>query len=251
MKRGLLLPGILFSSLLMGQTAPDTVLNGVALHFTFHHNIYPVSWRLSPINGSGGSLDPTEKKRSRQIISQALGKYPETVLRKNLNSVFVLRYMSFYDVGYGGTNSNDVVFLTNNGISLGYTDRYIEQTFHHEFSSILYRNHPVLLDEEAWTFCNPPGFDYRDPENGVGAIRNNESSQDIDTALCRLGFLTQYALSGLENDINTLAQNLFSPSPGFWDAVNRYPALAQKTRLLIRFYQRIDSRFTEEFFRGQ
>ena len=159
--------------------------------------------------------------------------------------------MNFYTVGYGGTNSNDRVFITNNGEVLGYTDRYIEQTFHHEFSSILYRNHPLYFDEVKWQACNPPDFSYTDPENGVGAIRNNESSQDIDTAFCRLGFLTQYAMSGLENDINTIAQNLFRPTENFWKTVDLYPLIAGKTRLLISFYNKLDPFFTENYFRGQ
>ena len=99
---------------------------------------------------------------------------------------------------------------------LGYTELYLEQTFHHEFSSILYRNHPSFFDEAGWKNANISGFDYNDPEAGVGAIRNNQSSQDLDTALCKKGFLTQYSVSGMENDINTFAQNIFSPSENFW-----------------------------------
>ena len=134
---------------------------------------------------------------------------------------------------------------------MGYTDAYVEQTFHHEFSSILYRNYADHLDTAAWGKANVPGFDYNDPENGVGAIRKNESSQELDTALCRKGFLTQYALSGLENDINTVAQNLFTPSQGFWSIVDNFPKINRKTYLLIQFYQKINPAFTETFFRNQ
>jgi len=226
----------------------DTLIRGVIIRFDYDENSFPSSWLEAPISGTGESLAAGEKKRSRAVIIRALNKYPPGVLRDNLKEVYVLRSISFYNVGYGGTNSNDIVFLTNNGILQGYTDTYIEQTFHHEFSSILYRNFPLLLNEVAWQEANPPGFDYKDPENGVGAIRNNESSQEIDTALCRLGFLTQYALSGMENDINTIAQNLFVPSPGFWHIVDTYPLIAKKTRLLIAFYNRIDPVFTESYF---
>jgi hypothetical protein len=233
------------------QSQGDTVIRGVPIHFDYSHNIFPESWRVTPVSGTGGSLERGERQRSKLILSRSLVKYPVHILQRNLRSVFVLRFMKFYNVGYGGTNSDMDIFITNDGNVLGYSDKYIEQTFHHEFSSILFRNHPALFDEPAWKNCNPPGFDYTDPENGVGAIRNNRSSQEIDTALCRLGFLTQYAMSGLENDINTIAQNLFKPADQFWETVDLYPSLTAKTRLLILFYQQLDPVFTETYFRNQ
>jgi hypothetical protein len=157
--------------------------------------------------------------------------------------------MSFYKVDYGGTNSADAVYLTDDGEKNGYNDLYLEQTFHHEFSSILYRNYTSFLNERAWLAANPPGFDYIDPENGVGAIRNNQSSQELDTALCKKGFLTQYSESGMENDLNTFAQHIFSPSPGFWDLVDNYPRIATKFNLLVLFYNSISPLFTEKYFR--
>jgi hypothetical protein len=84
----------------------------------------------------------------------------------------------------------------------------------------------------------------------VGAIRNNASSQDLDSSLCNKGFLTQYAQSSMENDINTFAQNLFSPSEGFWQLADRFPRINKKVKLLVSFYNRIDSIFTEKYFRS-
>ena len=105
------------------------------------------------------------------------------------------------------------------------------------------------MDTTAWKKTNMAGFDYNDPESGVGAIRNHQSSQDLDTFLCRHGFLTQYSYSSLENDINTVAQNLFMPSTGFWNIVDQYPAVRKKITLLIAFYNRINPFFTEKYFR--
>ena len=227
----------------------DTSIHGVEVRFVYNENVFPASWRVSPINGQGESLERAEINRSGQIIARALKKYPIQVIKANLNSIYVLRSMKFYDVGYGGTNSNTEVYVTNDGVIMGYTDNYIEQTFHHEFSSVLYRNFPELLDLPAWEKSNLAGFDYNDPENGVGAIRKNQSSQELDTMLCRNGFLTQYALSGLENDINTIAQNLFTPAPGFWKIVDAFPRIYRKTLLLVEFYSRIDPSFNEAYFR--
>jgi hypothetical protein len=226
----------------------DTLIRGVNVSFSYLKGIFPSDWQPAPISAKADPILQSEINRSKVITAKALAKYPAMMLYKNLRSVYWLKNMSFYDVGYGGTNSTDALYLTNNGTALGYTDNYLEQTFHHEFSSILYRNFPVLFDTSAWKTANL-NFDYNDPEDGVGAIRNNASSQDLDTMLCKRGMLTQYAMSSLENDMNTMAQNLFCPSPGFWKIVDQYPRIRKKALLLIGFYNKIDPSFTEQYFR--
>ncbi|MEO7983993.1 MAG: hypothetical protein ABI688_07920 [Bacteroidota bacterium] len=227
----------------------DTTIKGVMIRFGYSTTIFPESWQPSPISAKGEPISKSEIQRCKTVMIKALSKYPPNALQKELDAVYFLKSMKFYDVGYGGTNSTDALYLTDDGTESGYTDLYLEQTFHHEYSSILYRNHPSFIDEEAWKKANIAGFDYNDPENGVGAIRNNESSQDLDTLLCKKGFLTQYSLSGMENDINTFAQNIFSPSEGFWQIVDQYPRIRIKTRLLIDFYNKIDPLFTYNYFR--
>lgn len=239
---------IILVPLIADASPPDTLINGVQIEFTYSLNIFPESWRTAPINAWGDSIASAEIPRSVEVITKALHKYPAEVLSKELTGVYFLRSMKFYDVSYGGTNSTDAVYITNNGIMVGYTENYLEQTFHHEFSSILFRNHTNFLDTAEWKKNNKENFDYNDPENGVGSIRNNQSSQDIDTELCKQGFLTQYAMSSMENDINTFAQNIFCPSAKFRRAVEKYPRIRNKLKLLIGFYNKINPAFTEDFF---
>ena len=239
---------LLFSFFPKAQNT-DTTIHKVYVGFIYSKNIFPGSWRDQPINATGIQVDRGEIPRSKIIIARALNKYPEIIFEKNLKYVYFLKEMKFYDVGYGGTNSADAVYLTNQGPSYGYTEKYLEQTFHHEFSSILFRNYPSLLDTNAWKEANIPGFLYNDPENGVGAIRDNRSSQDLDTLLCQKGILTQYGGSSIENDVNTFAQNLFCPEKNFWSYVDRYPRIKKKTELLIKFYGGLSSAYTEAYFR--
>lgn len=228
---------------------PDTTIRGVTVSFFYRESIFPESWRDAPINANGEQLQFEETGRCKRILTTALKKYPIALLQRELQAIYFLRTLSFYNVDYGGTNSSDAVYLTDDGEGNGYNDLYLEQTFHHEFSSILYRNYSSLLNETAWLAANQPGFDYIDPENGVGAIRNNQSSQELDTALCKKGFLTQYSESGMENDLNTFAQHMFSPSPGFWNLVDNYRRIATKFNLLVLFYNSISPLFTENYFR--
>jgi len=242
-----------FAVLLLSQSlfaGPiDTFYRSIRVAFSYSPAIFPLEWQQSPISGEASIIENGERMRCKLLTIKALDKYPADVLKLNLKSVYWLKKMSFYGVEYGGTNSNSAVYLTNDGANLGYTDNYLEQTFHHEFSSILFRNYPSLFDSIAWKSVNEKSFIYNDPEDGVGAIRNNASSQDLDTAICRRGLLTQYSMSSIENDVNTFAQNLFAASEGFWDLMTKYPRIRMKVYILIRFYNKINPLFTEQYFR--
>jgi hypothetical protein len=233
-----------------GAQHADTVIQGVKIVFSYSPENFPETWRLAPVNADGEEIAPYEVERTKLVMIRTLSKYSDQLLGYNLKAVYFLKSMRFFNVGYGGTNATDALFMTNNGYSMGYTDRYIEQTFHHEFSSILFRNYNLILDTIAWKKANDPTFDYNDPESGVGAIRTGRSSQLLDTVLSKYGFLTEYSMSSLENDINTLAQNLFLPDAGFWSIFDKYPKIKTKTGFLILFYNKLDERYTERYFRN-
>lgn len=245
---------VIFLCLLLGDKAHaapiDTSIRGVEVYFNAGTtDAFPASWQTAPTNAASSPISKSEINRSKTVMVASLEKYPHGLLDLTLNAVYFFKDMSFFNVGFGGTNSTDAVYLTNDGETNGYTDFYLEQTFHHEYSSILFRDYPSYLDTNAWKKANIAGFDYNDPEAGVGAIRNNESSQGLDSLLCSKGFLTQYAYSSMENDINTIAQNLFVPEENFWTYADKYPRIKQKVKLLIAFYGKLDKRFTETYFR--
>ena len=241
----LFFPGSVFAT-----NKDTTVINGVIVESNYSTSIFPESWRGGSINATGEQITPEELRRAEPIIAEALKKYPKSLLSLTLQAVYLVKSMKFFNVGFGGTNSSDAVYVTNDGEAKGYTDAYLEQTFHHEYSSILFRGYARFLDTITWKQQNDPGFDYNDPENGVGAIKNNESSQGLSTELAKKGMLTQYAMSSLENDINTIAQNLFRPEKDFWSIADTYPRIGKKVNLLIAFYGKLSPMFTEQYFRA-
>ncbi|HET9744978.1 MAG TPA: hypothetical protein VFP97_04635, partial [Chitinophagaceae bacterium] len=129
---GLLLPAA------SGAQLTDTIIQGVKIIFSYSPENFPGDWRNDRIDAQGQQIATEEIQRSKQITAKALNKYSITLLEYNLKTVYFLKSMQFFGVGYGGTNSPDALYMTNNGIALGYTNRYLEQTFHHEFSSILF-----------------------------------------------------------------------------------------------------------------
>ena len=94
---------------------------------------------------------------------------------------------------------------------------------------------------------NPDGFIYG--EGGANAIRSGVATMDYEPGLYMIGFLNDYSVADLEQDINVFAQNLFSGGAAFWKIADENPPILAKARLLIRFYNALDPMFTELYFR--
>lgn len=210
------------------------------------NKVFPSSWQTYPINGNAVPISVVEQKRFLPILLKAMRKYPDAVLQHNLRNIYLCSELSFYGVKYGGTNSNDCLYLCNNGIKNGYTDLYLEQIFHHEFSSILYRNYPRHFDVTEWMKYTK--YNFKTGNTGAEAIRDGNSKTEFDEELCQKGLLYQYAMSTMENDINSFAENLFAPTRDFWKLVTQYPNIEHKLYALIDFYHKINPKFTYDYF---
>lgn len=210
-------------------------------------NIYPSSWYVSPVNGEAIALsDKHEISRSLDAIKKALKKYPSAIITSNLKKIYLLSGMHFYGVPYGGTSSSNTVYIGNQGENNGYTDHYLEQVFHHEFSSILLTNYEKDFPSNEWNGLLPKGMEYG--KGGAEAIINKQDSYKNEKQYHEKGFLCQYSTSSQEEDVNTIAENLFISSPDFWSITDKYSILKKKRDLLIAFYSKIDPIFTYEYF---
>ena len=177
-----------------------------------------------------------------------MNKYPAALLKEKSQGCLFSEINGVFQCGLWRHQFEMHSILTNDGvmmvIQISISNKHSIMSFP-AFSTATIR---IYLIRTAWKKANITDFDYNDPEAGVGAIRNNQSSQDLDTLLCEKGFITQYAYSGLENDLNTVAQNLFKPDEGFWETVDKYPRIRQKVKLLIAFYNKTRSYFHRKLF---
>ena len=221
---------------------------GVKISFGVHDDMFPVSWHTERINARARPLDTTEYMRSLEILSAALSKYPDSLLRQDLDEIYVVQSLEFFGASYGGTYTGKVVYLSNKGARMHYTHAYIERVFHAEFSSVLMKRYPRSFDEKAWLRANARDFRYG--EGGMRALKDGKSSENFVAEHHELGFLNQYAQSSLENDFNAMVKNLFMPNPGFWEVTDRYEGLRIKRDLAIAFYHDIDPMFNEAWFRA-
>jgi hypothetical protein len=238
---------LLFLSGAQCQTKVKDPRTSIPIVFVDDGDVFPSSWYGGSTNGKFEDLDTSEIKRSREIILRAFEKYPAQVLTKNLRKVFVFKSLEFFGQGYGGTNSNDVVYVANSGKDDGYSDEYVESVFHAEFSSILLRKYPTYFQEQKWRACN--GDDVVYGNSGVDALRTGKTGQDFLSELNEQGILDEYSLSDIENDFNCYAKNLFNPKPGFWEIVDTYPRVKSKVLLIVAFYSKLDPAIDERWFR--
>jgi len=230
--------------------ASETVIHDgpVRIATSADRNIFPRSWQSTRINARAESLADEETERSRTILTAAFKKYPAEILVAQLDAVYVLHRLRYFGISASGTNSRNRIYLANRGVAHRFTDARIEGTFHAEFSSILLRNFPRHLDTDAWKAINRMGFEYG--SSGVEAVRNRMARKHFDAKLHAAGFLHQYAQSTLENDFNSIAEQLFLGNPRFWVVVNQHECLRRKTQLVIHFYQQIDPSFDTGFFQS-
>ncbi|GAB4292518.1 MAG: hypothetical protein Kow0068_17760 [Marinilabiliales bacterium] len=212
--------------------------------------MFPDSWYEPDISGKAKALSAGEIARTKAVLDIAMKKYPAHVLSENLEKIYLLSELEFYGVKYAGTYSDKTLYIANSGLDEGYTNRFIEQSFHHEFSSILYWKYLHYFNKELWTSLNPDADTiYFDDLGGAGAMITGTDNDEFDPKYHEIGFLYQYATSSFENDVNSFAENLFKAKPGFWDAVDKYDKIRQKTEIIIEFYNKLDTVFTEKYFR--
>lgn len=233
----------LVSCLFLFQQHPDTdryvdPRTGIPIIFVSDSDMYPAFWSEKPINQKSKPIDTSEIERSKRIILAALAKYPVRIIRTYIDRIYVTSGLSAYNTPMGGTRSDNRVYINNEGVKNGYTDEYMEKTFHHEFSSVLLLNSDTAFDSEKWNSFNDTSFEYSNDE--FAAIREDRSGQDLDTNLHKIGLLHQYASTTMENDFNSFAELLFLPSPEFIAAVKKYPRLKRKVLYMIDFYTKID-----------
>ena len=244
---GWLLAYFMINGVAYGQASQSSVQQSL-VEFGYHSEIFPKTWNKDKIRAHGEPLDSLEYERTTKVLSKALAKYPDSLLSQSLEAIYVLKSMTLFNQLFGGANHQGKVYLTNAGRTRGYTDEYIEQTFHHEFSSVLYRKNVAHFDHEAWHQMTMEEGKYG--QGGIHALTTNQSSTIFDTTLCRVGFLYEFAVSDLENDFNAIAENLFLSREAFWNIVDQYPKIKGKTSLAIQFYQKLNPIFTETYFRN-
>lgn len=214
--------------------------HGVTVYYEYDRKaFFPENWLQAPISAKGSQMLADEVTRLVPIIHRFLGVYPARVVKDNLESIYLLERLEIYGKDYGATNGRSSLYVRSEGKENGYGDLFLLGQLHHEFSSILKRNHPFPLSQ--WKQVNPAAFRYLDDEK---AALDWDDPYVQDEKLLRAGFVTRYATSSLENDFNVVAKWLFTRDVELRKLATQYPRIAAKRQLAISFYKTVSSEFS-------
>jgi len=220
---------------------------GVDVVYEVGPDFLPQEWQAPPLNGTATAIDHRELSRVLQLLPRWLEKYPVTILQENLVSVRLCRALEIVGVSYGGANHQGDLYLTVGTEGEGYSARFLELTFHHEFSSILMYYHEFPRDE--WLAANPPEVEYVIEPNQVLDLAQQERATEGTEELYRIGLLAEYARADLVNDVNMYAEVTFGEPERMKRLVDTYTAVRAKYEVLKSFYLGLDPRFADWFAR--
>ena len=216
-------------------------LSRVIISWQPEPDMFPRDWRVPPVSAQARGLMPNQVKPQLDAVKRAMSRYSPELIRQNISRVYIVNGLSFYGLDYGGTYSHDRVYL----VACKHNTGIVEASFHHEFSSILLRNHGNRFPKNDWFAELPPGTQYR--FGGVEALRSGEISLAWSPQFHAQGFLCEYGKASFEEDVNTFAEALFT-GQGVFRLAAQYPRIARKVHLLVSFYSSLDPALTRSSF---
>jgi hypothetical protein len=215
----------------------------VNVYYKDSKTYFPEFWKTKEINPKFVSISSKELKRFPKILDKALSIYSLDNIHKNLKSIYLSKNIIFYNISFGATNFTDSIYLTSNGIENNYTDSYLINLFHHEFSSIFLRNYKFPEDE--WNSWNPRNFSYGN--GGVDALKNKQDSLQGNEDLYKIGLLSEYSKSAFEEDFNVYSGLILGNPKEFYELYKKYPYIKEKFKIWVKFYNSIDSKINETY----
>lgn len=209
---------------------------GVEVHYLYARSRYfPMGLRVR--SGKAAQLPIDELERVLPFVRAFLSSYPAHLIRENLSDIYLASQLSFSGRDYGGTYIRSSIYVSSASDKYQYDDLFVLGALHHEFSSILMYRYDFPF--EAWQAVNKDRFVY--PENALDMLESKDGNE-IDEALLEGGFLRRYATSDMENDINVMAEWLFTKPDELRALGARFDRIGRKARIAKDFYRSIDPR---------
>lgn len=230
------------------------------------HNLsdsFHPGWLEPPINVRVEPVKPASLPDALFVLQRGLAAYPPAVVSRNLRLIGLAERMQFFGQVYGATYVHYTVpdeqgLPYKSDLFLGVFSEmadfdvrpYLLDVFHHEFSSVLFKNYP--FPEKAWRAVHGPGFVYDNEgrQHGGRDALSQGDPQETSEALYGAGFLKRYARATLEEDFNVFSGMAFSAPQALLRLCRKHPRLSRKLTLWLGFYRSIDPEFAgTELFR--
>jgi hypothetical protein len=211
------------------------------VHYDYDAATYfPSDMKMAPESASGSQIDLGDAARTVELIEAFLARYPPALIRTNLHHIYLLGRLVVYGRRFGGTCSEDSIYLANEGLGAGYSSGFLTATLHHEFSSMLYLNYEP--PNEQWNNVNGKGWQYAGYGSAFDVLERvdlHERSEQLHSQ----GFLTKYAQTSLEEDFNTFAESLFTEPLWLISAASQHEKIWLKLKLITAFYRKLGVQF--------
>lgn len=138
-------------------------------------------------------------------VTDAISKYPISIIQKNLTALFISGTIKTHGVEIGGSYFDSWIYLSAIDEYLRSSPDLYAESFHHEFSSLLLNN--GIFPRDQWQAVNDANFKYLVRQIDVIKEAASESRREPNEAPSwyRVGFIDDYGMSDMENDFNTYA----------------------------------------------
>lgn len=212
---------------------------GALVRFDAVPSIFPPTWHRPGVDVRARPLAPARRPEARAWADAALAKYPADFLAGHVEAVHVLGGLAFRGVEAGGSNSRRRIYVV---MPEGHAARaYFERVVHAEISSILLRRYRSRFDQGTWLQGTIPGFRYG--ASGAAAVRHGAAGRWPTAWTLKQGFLYEYGMSSVENDVNSYAAFLFTHPERLRAYAAQHPGVAHKRASALAFYRALDPRF--------
>ena len=214
---------------------------------------------FSPIKNALRAAGPSEHSevepirhrvlvRYVDILKEALGRYPDQVIRNYLNGIYFAGKINEDGFEYGGSYDPylRIIYVVDSGYEKENRPIY---AIHHELSSLFLARHTFCIN--PWTDNNPGNFKYLYKKSNDELKTYKSTSTDGSAEDYKKGFMDSYGQTSFENDFNEYSAMIFTYPEKFKKIMNQYPRVRGKFKVWLEFYQKIDPIFTKEYLLGE
>lgn len=205
----------------------------------------PAEWAAPPEKMHATPLKRSELNRGLKALKIALSLYPASMMRDNLKDIYLVEGLYDYGELVGGMENADdhSMYLC---LDRDTSDEFFTSVFHHEFAHLLLDHNEAAFNRRTWERYNTPGFRYGN--GGIDSIKKKKDSDEPNESYWKQGFLSQYAMSDIDEDFASLAEYLFANSMSNWAKLEAYPRMKAKVSHVLAFYHALSPAFSRTTF---
>jgi len=164
-------------------------------------------------------------------VVTALSVYPVSLVSTLISQIAIADQIYAASIRIGGFQVPGLLALNCDQANAAAS--FDEDSIHNELAGLLLLKYNS--DLSAWQKLNEAGFKYGDI-NSVKAELRDPQGRAGDEALYSNGFVSRLGLTGVTNDFDTFAGQIFGHPAETAELLKLYPALRGKTRLLMTIY---------------